>query len=547
MKRHYLRGTGRLLRLAIRRDRVKIPVTIAAFAVLVPSMVAGVTEIFSDDAERKEGMLFLAANPVMRLFGLPTGDSIGDLIMLRGFMSMAAVAALVSIFLVIRHTRQNEELGRSELVGSLPVGRWATLVAALIWSAVVSSLIGTAVTLGLLTSNEFSTAGSFAMGAAVASVGLAFTGIAAIFAQLTHSSRGANSLSSLVLIVAFLLAGLASVLGEIDETGFAVEPLWLIWLSPIGWAQLVQPFAGEYWGYFMVPLLFLVVCVVAALQFQSHRDIGRSIFSTRLSRGAAPRYLPSVAGLSWRLDRVAFASWLVGISALAAVYGFVAGDVEELLGAAEGFAEIFVAATGSTKILNAYFGAVMGLTAVFVVVFGAQLVVRMRQNELGPLESMLATTVGRVHYFVTQLMLILLAVTLLSVVIGSIVAVTANASLDSPAGDLMKEIYVGALVQLPAIAVTLSVLTLVYALMPRAASALIWLMIFVTVLLGPFFSGLFNFPDWASNVSPFSHVPSVPPIDDIVVLPLVVMGGLALLFFSLATWFFSRRDLLTTG
>lgn len=547
MKKHYLKGIGRLLRLNIRRDRVKVSVTIAAFAALVPSLVAGVTEVFASDAERKEGMLFLAANPVMRLFGLPTGDGFGDLIMLRAFMTLATVAALVSIFLVIRHTRQNEELGRSELIGSLPVGRWAALVAALLWSIVVSAFIGAAATLGLLTSDEFAVGGAVAMGAAVASVGVTFAGVAAIFAQLTHSSRGANSLSSLVLITAFMLAGLASVLGEIDETGFAVEPMWLIWLSPIGWAQLVQPFAGEYWRYFVVPLLFLAVCVIAALQLQSRRDIGRSIFSTRFSRETAPNYLASVAGISWRLDRVAFASWSVGIAVLAAIYGSVAGDVEELLGTAEGFAEVFVAATGSTEILNAYFGAVMGLTAVFVVVFGAQLMVRMRQNELGPLESMLATMVGRVHYFVTQLVLILLAVTLLSVVIGSIVAVTAYASLDNPAGDLMKEIYVGALVQLPAIALTLSVLALVYALVPRVANALIWLVVFVVVLLGPFFSGLFNFPEWVSNVSPFTHIPSVPPVGHISVVPLLVMSGSALVLFGLATWLFARRDLLTTG
>lgn len=547
MKKHYLKGIGRVLRLNIRRDRVKVSVTIAAFAVLVPSLVAGVTEVFASDAERKEGMLFLAANPVMRLFGLPTGDGFGDLIMLRAFMALATVAALVSIFLVIRHTRQNEELGRSELVGSLPVGRWAALGAALSWSIVVSVFIGITVTLGLLTSDEFAISGAVAMGAAVASVGVAFAGVAAIFAQLTHSSRGANSLSSLVLIAAFMLAGLASVLGEIDGTGFAVEPMWLIWLSPIGWAQLVQPFSGEYWGYLVVPLLFLAVCVAAALQLQSRRDIGRSIFSTRLSRDSAPSYLASVAGISWRLDRVAFASWSVGIVVLAAIYGSVAGDVEELLGTAKGFAEVFVAATGSTEILNAYFGAVMGLTAVFVVVFGAQLMVRMRQNELGPLESMLATMVGRIHYFVTQLVVVLLAVTLLSVVVGVVVALTAYASLDNPVGDLTKEIYVGALVQLPAIALTLSVLALVYALVPRMANALIWLAVFVVVLLGPFFSGLFNFPEWASNVSPFTHVPSVPPIDDIFVVPLLVMSGSAMVLFGLATWLFARRDLLTTG
>lgn len=547
MKSQHLKGFGRLLRLNIRRDRIKVPITVMSFVVLVPALVAGVTEIFSSDAERKEGMLFLTANPVMRLFGLPSGDSFGDLMMLRAFMTLATIAALVSIFLVIRHTRQNEELGRSELVASLPVGRWSALAAALSWSIVVNLLIGAAVTLGLLTNDVFEMSGAIAMGGAVTVVGVAFTGIAAVLAQLTHSSRAANSLSSLTLMVAFLLASLASVLGEIDETGFAVEPMWVIWLSPIGWAQLMQPFAGEAWGYVALPALFTIVCVASALYLQAHRDVGRSLFSARLSRAHASTHLPSIAGIAWRLNRVTFASWLVGVSLLAAIYGAVAGDVEELLGAAEGFAEVFVAATGSSEILNAYFAATVGLIAIFILVFGAQLIVRMRQNEIGPLEYMLSTAVGRLHYFVTQIAMLLLAVVILIVVVGVVIAVVAHASLDDLARGLVHEIYVGALVQLPAIVLMLSLLSLSYAALPQMASGLIWLMVFVVVLLGPFFSGLFNFPDWVSNISPFSHTPAVPPLDGISVVPLVIMMSVALAFFVLSTWLFSRRDTLTTG
>ena len=39
-------------------------------------------------------------------------------------MWAAIAAALMSIFLVVRHTRADEEAGRGELVGSAAVGRW---------------------------------------------------------------------------------------------------------------------------------------------------------------------------------------------------------------------------------------------------------------------------------------------------------------------------------------------------------------------------------------------------------------------------------------
>ena len=52
--------------------------------------------------------------------------------MIRGYSLLAVLAALMSALAVVRHTRQNEETGRAELVGAAVVGRYAGLAAALI-------------------------------------------------------------------------------------------------------------------------------------------------------------------------------------------------------------------------------------------------------------------------------------------------------------------------------------------------------------------------------------------------------------------------------
>ena len=44
----------------------------------------------------------------------------------------AAFVALMSMFIVGRHTRAEEQNGRSELIGAAPVGRFAPVTAALI-------------------------------------------------------------------------------------------------------------------------------------------------------------------------------------------------------------------------------------------------------------------------------------------------------------------------------------------------------------------------------------------------------------------------------
>ena len=68
------------------------------------------------------------ANPALSfLYGQLHGDSLGALIAWRYLAYAALDAALMSIFLVIRHTRADEEAGRLELIGSTAVGRHAPL------------------------------------------------------------------------------------------------------------------------------------------------------------------------------------------------------------------------------------------------------------------------------------------------------------------------------------------------------------------------------------------------------------------------------------
>jgi ABC-2 type transport system permease protein len=70
---------------------------------------------------------FMAANPGMRLLSLSAGASEGAYAMSRGYVTLAILAAVMSALTVVRHTRQNEELGRAELVGATVVGRYAPL------------------------------------------------------------------------------------------------------------------------------------------------------------------------------------------------------------------------------------------------------------------------------------------------------------------------------------------------------------------------------------------------------------------------------------
>ena len=62
--------------------------------------------------------------------------------------------------------------------------------------------------------------------------------MAAVAAQVSETARGARGLAIAVLGAVFLLRGVG------DSAG-ASGPTWLTWLSPVGWAELARPFAGD--------------------------------------------------------------------------------------------------------------------------------------------------------------------------------------------------------------------------------------------------------------------------------------------------------------
>jgi ABC-2 type transport system permease protein len=63
----------------------------------------------------------------------------------------------------------------------------------------------------------------------------------------------------------------------------------------------------------------------------------------------------------------------------------------------------------------------------------------------------------------------------------------------------------------------------------------------VCFLVG-YLGGLFRFPDWFENLSPFTHTPAV-PVDDVTVAPLMAIGVVVALAAGVGLFGFRRRDI----
>jgi ABC-2 type transport system permease protein len=326
-----LTGTVRLLRLAIRRDRVVLPVWLLLLVGLLIASVASVAGIYGSEEDRVAYATVAASNPVPRAFDGPmAGTELGAIVMTESFGILALLAGIMSVQALTRHTRQEEETGRAELVSSTIVGRDARLVAALLLTLGANLVLAVGTTAALL-AYGLAAPGSVLAGLALGGVGLTFAAVGAVGAQLAQTARGANGLGVAVVGVAFLLRAVGDAFGTVAESGVEVISAWPSWLSPIGWGQQVKPYGGDHAGVLLLFLAATAVLVAVAFVLTRHRDVGAGMLPVRPGPATASRWLSSPAGLVVRLGRGGALGWAVGLALVAAAIGSIVDEVEALL------------------------------------------------------------------------------------------------------------------------------------------------------------------------------------------------------------------------
>ena len=182
-------GTLSILRLYLRRDRITLPLWVLLLSVPLATVYVGsIEKVYPTEAARAGFAASIMASPAQRaLYGQVYNNSIGAVGIWKAGMFHLLIAIAV-ILTVIRHTRADEETGRTELIDSTAVGRYASLTAALMLCFGASIATGAIGAAGLL-STDIPAAGSLAFGAALAGSGLVFTAVAAVAAQLSPSAR----------------------------------------------------------------------------------------------------------------------------------------------------------------------------------------------------------------------------------------------------------------------------------------------------------------------------------------------------------------------
>jgi len=529
-----LAGAQVLTRLALRRDRIMLPVWIYALTAIAASGGYGVKAIYKTAQSRASVAVSVHSTPALGfLYGQLHGDSLGALIAWRYLAYAALGAALLSIFLVVRHTRADEEAGRLELVGSTVVGRHTALTVA-IAAACAANLIVGVLSAAVLTVSGLPVSGAIAFGLAEAGCGFAFAGVAAVAAQVSGTARGARGLAIAVVGLSFLLRGAG-------DSGGSHGLTWLTWLSPIGWAELVRPFAAERWWVLGLPALALVAGLVAAFALAARRDQGAGLMQPRPGPATAGRLLSGPAGLSWRLQRGSVAGWTAGFLAGGLAIGVVTTSIGKLVGTSAAVTKAIDKIGGQAALTNAYLAACMSLIGLVAAAYAVSAVARLRSDEVaGRAEPLLAAPVSRLRWGGSDL-LIVTAGTVVVLVAGGLGVGFAFGVAASDVSTQVPRLLGASLAQLPAALAVAAVGAAFVGLLPKWSGPAGWAALAVCGFIGVFGPAL-SLSQAVLDVSPFTHVPKLPG-GAFSIMPLAWLSGVAVVLAAAGLLGLRRRDI----
>jgi ABC-2 type transport system permease protein len=522
-----LAGTGALVRLIVRRDRLRLVMWIGAIVVVTVATAAALAKLFPTVQSRALFATMLTGNPAIRALIGPLFDAttIGGLTAWRLGGIGAVVVALVSLLTVVRHTRAEEEAGRRELLGSAAVGRHAALAAALLVTGGVDLLVAALVVAGLVAIG-LPTAGAIAMGLSFASAGWTFAAVAAVAAQLVETARAANAIAGAILGAAYL----ARVVGD-TQPGL----WWLSWASPIGWAQRIRPFAGERWWLCGFAAAVAAALATAAQMLSARRDLGAGIVRPRPGPATASRWLGGAFGLAWRLQRNALAGWTIGFAVVGIALGSVAHGIADLLDSSPRIRLLIATLGGHGAVVDAYFTAIFGILGLVASAYGVQATLRLRgEEEEARAEPVLAASVSRLRWATSHLVFAALGPAIALAAAG-----VAAGFVHGERGDVPR-LVTTAIVQLPAVWVLVGIALALFGVAPRFARGS-WGVLAGCVVLGQLGQPL-QLPSWAMNLSPFTHLPR-PLGGGIDAVPLLLLLGAASGFTTFGLLALRRRDL----
>lgn len=519
-------GTWQLVRLALRRDRLRIPLWVLGIGVV--TYATGVSEVglYKTQEAIDSYAALVGDSPVTIAFGgPPVGlNTLAGIIVYEAAFVMILGVCLMAVMMTSRHTRAEEESGRSELMRATEVGRHAGGAAALVTTAVACLLVGVAVWLALWPS-PLSFEAALLLGAGMAVLGLVFAAITLCLAQLFVHARTVTGAGLAVFAAAYVVRAAGDVRDD-----------WLVWLSPIGWVQASHVPVENLWWPLAFPLVATVLLLGLAVVLAERRDYGGGMLPTLAGPAEAPRTLSGVFGLAWRSKRSGVLAWSVGVLLIASLLGTLGDAMANMAKENPMMADYLELSTGAS-ITDSYLATmvlILGLTAGAFAVWAAGH--PGAGEDEGQLDLVLAGPVSRTWSLLADVAATVLASTVVLVAAGLGLAV--GQALATDPTDAVTA-FTAQLAYLPAVLTLAGVVVLIGGWLPRW-TWVGWVLLAFCFVIG-WLGNLLDPPQWVVDLSTFSHTPRV-PIESASGWALPVLGAVSVALVVLGLLGFRRRD-----
>ena len=515
-------GVGSLIRLALRRDRVRLSIWIASLTLMMVYAPNAIKLAYPEEAQRAARVNLLKTPAGMILGGPMFGVKETDLgVMMANelMLTLIIAASILSILTVIRHTRAEEESGAAELVLSSVVGRHARTYAALIVVGGVNAILAVTMTVAMAATG-FGVVDTAAMCLGVTGVSMVFGAVAAVTAQLWRAARAASGAAMGALALAALVRGVGDV---IDNSGSALS-----WFSPIAWAQQMRAFVDVRWWPFAMLVALAVGLIALSAVLESSRQYDDGVIP---SSGEHPNAQPikSVFGLHLTLQRGQTIGWTVGLFLSGLAFGSM---TKSLLDAAEGneLLQRVLAQQGTDGVYTTLTQFLAAAATAYVV----SAVLRIWGDEESGLgEVVLAGAVSRWRWLVTAVAAAVAGSAVLMFFAGLGMGLGAGITIGEP--QTIWRLTLAGLAFVPAMAAMAGVAALAVALRQAWIGWLAVTFVIISLYLG----ALLRLPQWLLDASPIGQT-KAPSEYSAIALTAMVVAALALTLVAGAIY--RRRD-----
>jgi len=515
----------------IRRERVMSLIWLASLVFSVAVLAAAYPGLFPTQEALYSIQMGLDTPAMVAMMGPVYGmDSLSTSIaMAQECLIWLAIASIVmNIFFINRHTRVDEELGRHEMLISLPVGRFTGTGAAIVCAFGLNLLISlvSAFAILLINIDGTTTAGAFCYAFSIGAQGFLFAAFTLLAAQLFSTAAGSSAFSFALMGIFYIMRAAGDISGNA-----------LSYISPLGLGLKVEAFYTDAFWPLAVLFAEAVVITVIALAIGAKRDVGQGVIPARKGRANAGRFLQSPLGLSVRLTRSAFIIWAATMLILGLCYGTVVGELDKYVEGNSAIREMLESiGGGKVSLVESYIPMLCGIMAMVSCIPVAGAMNRLRAEEKhGRLEQIYSKAVSRGRMFICFAGLAVceaVVFTFLSAI--GLYAAAAGTGLVK-FGSVMGAFFV----HLPAILVMAALAALLLGVLPKL-SAFVWALLSYSFLM-LYFGRLFNVPDMAKRISPYGNVPMW-PVEELKAAPMVILCVIAAVFFVAGYVCYTRRD-----